>query len=98
MEFDKQKFFRGLLEAPAEEPLLEPPEHSEYLQEQVFDKLVAGEEVDLTDLDWTAFELRHVTPERYSQRYEETHRDWLRGINWRLRKTPAVNVSQKQFF
>ncbi len=98
MEFDKQKFFRNLLDAPAEEPFLEPPEHSEYLQKQMFDKLAAGEAVNLAALDWNAFELRHVTPEDYAKQYEETHKDWLEGVNWLLRKSPAVCLNQKVFF
>jgi len=98
MEFDKQKFFRNLLDAPAETPFLEPPEHSEYLQMQVFDKLAADEAVDLKALDWNAFALRHVTPEDYAKRYEVTHEGWLKGIVFQLRKSPAVSLSQKNFF
>ncbi len=98
MEFDKQRFLCSLLEAPEEEPLLEPPEHSEYLQKQVFDKLAAGEAVDLKALDWNAFELRHVTPEDHGGRHERTHKDWLQGINYYLRKTPAASLPEKGFF
>lgn len=98
MEFDKQRFLQTLLEAQEERPLLEPPEHSEYLQTYVFDKLKADETFDLTELDWNAFDLRHVTPEGYLQRYEQLHRDWLYGINHFLRETPAIRVDEKRFF
>ena len=73
MEFDKRRFLQALLDAPEEKPFLEPPEHSEYLQKQVFDKLTAGEEFRWLDLDWDAFDLRHVTPARYAQMYERTN-------------------------
>lgn len=98
MEFNKQRFFRALLEAPKEEPILEPAEHSDYLQQQVFDKLNAGEAVKLAELDWSAFELRHVTPEGYAKPYEKLHMGWLQGINRFLRKVPAVNLNEKGFF
>jgi len=98
MEFDKSKFIQNLLDAPAEDPFLEQPEHSDYLQKQVFDKLAAGETVDLTTLDWNAFDLRHVTPEGYVEQYEDEHKDWVMGANWLLRKSPAVCLNQKVFF
>lgn len=98
MEFDKQKFLQNLLDAPAEEPLLEPSEHSEYLQKQVFAKLAADEAVDLTSLDWDAFELRHVTPEGYARQHERIHGGWLQGINYYLQTAPAVPLTEKGFF
>lgn len=98
MEFDKQRFVRALLDAPEEAPLFEPPEHSDYLQREVFDKLAAGEKVDLTSLDWDAFDLRHVTPEGYAKQYEKPHKGWLQGINHFLRKVPAANSNEKGFF
>ena len=98
MDFDKQRFFQGLLDAPPERPLLELPEHSEYLQTHVFDKLRAGETFDLKALDWDAFDLRHVTPENYPRQYERVHTGWLRGINSFLRKTPAASLNEKIYF
>lgn len=98
MEFDKQKFFRNLMDAPAEEPFLEPPEHSEYLQKQVFDKLAAEKTADLKSLDWDAFDLRHVTPENCGKQYETMHKGWLRDFNRYLRKIPAISLNQKRFF
>ena len=98
MEFDKQRFFQALLEAPAEQPLLETPERSEYLQTQVFDRLEAGETFSLMALDWNAFELRHVTPVNYARLYDRAHQGWLLGINAFLRKAPAASLSEKSFF
>lgn len=98
MEFDKQRFIHALLEAPIETSLLEPPEHSEYLQTQVFDKLAVDDRVDLQALDWDAFDLRHVTPEGYNQQYHRIHKGWLQGINHFLRKTPAASLAEKGFF
>lgn len=98
MEFDKQRFLQGFLEAPPEQPLLELPEHSEYLQTYVFDKLRAGGTFDLKTLDWGAFDLRHVTPQVYAQQYEQVHTGWLRGINHFLRKIPAASLNEKIFF
>lgn len=98
MEFDKQRFLQALLEAPAEQPLLEAPEHSEYLQTHVFDKLSVGETFNLTELDWNAFGLRHVTPVNYARSYDRAHQGWLQGINAFLRKTPAASLNGKSFF
>lgn len=98
MEFDRNRFLQALLDAPEEVPLLDPPEHSDYLQKQVFDKLEAGEGIRWPDLDWDAFDLRHVTPEGYAWRYGELHRSWLMGINEALRETPAACLREKGFF
>ena len=98
MEFDKQRFVQALLDAPKEAPLLEPSEHSDYLQREVFDKLVAGEQVDLASLNWDAFDLRHVTPKGYTEQYEKPHKGWLQGINGFLHKVPAANSNEKGFF
>lgn len=98
MEFDKRRFIQALQDVPAEQPLLETPEHSEYLQTHIFDKLSAGETFNLTKLNWNAFELRHVTPKGYDDRYGYVHYGWLCGINAIFRKTPAANLSEKKFF
>lgn len=98
MKFDKRRFVQALLDAPKEAPLFEPSEHSDYLQKQVFDKLAAGEKVDLRSLDWTAFDLRHVTPAGYAGQYERPHRGWLQDINHFLHKIPATNSNEKRFF
>lgn len=98
MEFEKQRFIQTLQAVPAEQPLLETSEHSEYLQTHVFDKLSAGETFDLTELDWNAFALRHVTPVNYDRSYERVHLGWLHGINAFLRKTPAACLNEKGFF
>ncbi len=98
MEFDKQRFFQSLLDMPAEQPLLETPEHSDYLQKQVFDKLAADQPIDLTDLDWDAFELRHVIPNGLDTQHGRIHYGWLCGVNAILHNIPAANLSEKRFF
>ena len=98
MEFDKRRFLQALLDAPEEKPFLEPPEHSEYLQKQVFDKLIAGEPLKWLDLDWDAFDLRHVTLESYAHPYERLHCGWLQGVNHLLHDVPAARVNEKRFF
>ena len=98
MEFDKRRFLQALLDAPEEKPFLEPPEHSEYLQKGGGDKLTAGEEFRWLDLDWDAFDLRHVTPARYAQMYERTHCGWLQGVNHLLHDVPAASLNEKRFF
>lgn len=98
MEFDKSRFLQTLLDLPEEKPLLDPPEHSGYLQTHVFDKLKADETFDLTALDWDAFDLRHVSLEGCGRQYEWVHEGWLCGINSFLRKTPAESLREKRFF
>lgn len=98
MEFDKRCFIQALQDVPAEQPLLETPEHSEYLQTHVFDRLSDKGTFNLTELDWNAFDLRHVTPVNYDRQYERVHQGWLQGINAFLRKTPAASLNEKGFF
>ena len=98
MEFDKRRFFQTLLDAPPEQPLLETPEHSEYLQTHVFDKLSADMPLALTELDWNAFALQNVIPKDYHVQFGWMHQGWLCGVNGILRKVPAANLSEKKFF
>lgn len=65
---------------------------------RVFDRLSDKGTFNLTELDWNAFDLRHVTPVNYDRSYERTHLGWLQGINAFLRKTPAASLNEKGFF
>lgn len=81
MRFDPEQFFRLLQQLPPSQPMSEPAEHSAYLQREVFDRLKNHELIDLTKLDWDAFDLSHVTPEDYEHRYKINQSNWLQGFN-----------------
>ena len=76
----------------------EPAEHSAYLQREVFDRLKNHELIDLTKLDWDAFDLSHVTPEDYEHRYKINQSNWLQGFNRMLQgRAPAALEKQVVF-
>ena len=59
-EFDMRQFAALLRIVPEEKPMVERPEHSEYLQKNVFDVLKEDGSVDLKQLDWSAFGMKDL--------------------------------------
>ena len=51
-EFDMRQFIALLQIAPEEKPMVETPEHSEYLQKNIFDVLKKDGSVDLKPSGW----------------------------------------------
>ena len=98
MRFDPEQFFRLLQQLPPSQPMSEPAEHSAYLQREVFDRLKNHELIDLTKLDWDAFDLSHVTPEDYEHRYKINQSNWLQGFNRMLQGIEPAALEKQVFF
>ena len=54
LEFDSKVFNELLQTVPMAIPYCEKPQHSDYLQTEVFDRLGRGESIDLSKLDLNA--------------------------------------------
>lgn len=97
-EFSRDAFFRQLQLLPAKQETIETFEHSEYLQTQVFDKFKAGESFSLKDLDFDAFEMRHVTDQNLPAVYKEINCNWAKGFNRMVKRIlPAAHTDRKFF-
>jgi hypothetical protein len=97
-EFDQNIFTSLLRAALPKQKLLEEGVHSEYLQKQVFDVLKAEESVALRDIDFGAFELRHVCPPGQEAAYARSNNGWLMRFNQFIKKTSAASLPQRRFF
>ena len=65
---------------------------------EVFDRLKNHELIDLTKLDWDAFDLSHVTPEDYEHRYKINQSNWLQGFNRMLQGIEPAALEKQVFF
>ena len=81
-EFDMRQFIALLQIAPEEKPMVETPEHSEYLQKNIFDVLKKDGSVDLKHLDWSAFEMKDLRSSGHANWLNTTPSGWLHGINF----------------
>ena len=97
-EFDKLRFLQLLQEAPEHKPLLDAPEFSDYLKEQVFDKLKKDGNLDLRTVDFNAIALRDLVPPGYPEMYDRISGGWGQGFNHFFQKTPAASLKQRTFF
>jgi len=85
-EFSRDAFFRQLRLLPAKQETIEPFEHSEYLQTQVFDKFKAGESFS------------HVTDQNLPAVYSEISGNWAKGFNRTMKRIlPAAHTNRKFF-
>ena len=98
LHFDFDAFDALLRSVPAPVPLYDRPEHSEYLQREVFDRLQDGEDVDLSLLDLNAFDLCHVTPEYAPSHFQRILISWEECLNKSFKLLPAVSRSERSFF
>jgi len=57
-----------------------------------------AELIDLTKLDWDAFDLSHVTPEDYEHRYKINQSNWLQGFNRMLQGIEPAALEKQVFF
>ena len=98
LEFDSKVFNNLLQTVPAAIPYCEKPQHSDYLQTEVFDRLSRGESIDLSKLDLDAFDLFHASPEWSDRHYESMARGWQKGFNKMLKLIPASAREKRAFF
>ena len=97
-EFDMRQFIALLQSAPEEKPMAEQPEHSEYLQKDVFDVLKEDGSVDLKQLDWSAFGMKDLRSSGHVNWLNTTPSGWLHGINFFVHKTPGMAAGRRKFF
>ncbi len=98
LEFSTESFTELLHAIPEAIPYCEEPQHSEYLQKEVFDKLGKGETVDLTRLDLNAFELRHTAMMWSGDHYRSMEQGWQKGFNKMLKLIKASSREKRAFF
>lgn len=97
LEFNKDRFLSLLCAAPKVEPVIEEPEHSEYVQ-SLIDTFKKEGRLDLTEINFDAFDLCHVTPEDYTRMYSHIKDGWAKGVVHFCRKTPPAHLQQRAFF
>lgn len=97
-EFDMRQFITLLQIAPEEKPMVEQPEHSEYLQKNIFDVLKKDSSVDLKHLDWSAFDMKDLRSSGHANWLNTTPSGWLHGINSFVHKTPGMAAGRRKFF
>lgn len=98
LEFSPETFTELLHAIPEAIPYCEEPQHSEYLQKEVFDKLGKGETVDLTRFDLNAFELCHTALSWSGDHYAGMERSWQKGFNKMLKLIQASAREKRAFF
>ena len=98
LEFDKDTFARLLMEAPPRKQVVDTPTFSPYIQ-SVLDTLKAPEaELDLTKINWNAFELSDVTPEGYETLYPHVNDGWIKTFISFCKKAPSHQLQKRSFF
>lgn len=98
LEFDKDTFMRLLMAAPPKKKPMDEPTFSPYIQE-LLDTLKAPEaELDLTKIDWNAFELSDVTPKGYEALYPNVNDGWIKGFIGFCKKAPSHQLQKRSFF
>ena len=98
LEFSTESFTELLHAIPEAIPYCEEPQHSEYLQKEVFDKLGKGETIDLTKLDLNAFDLCHTALSWSGDHYAGMERSWQKGFNKMLKLIQASAREKRAFF
>ena len=72
-------------------------ERSPYIQKllEAFDK---EETIDLSIIDWDAFQIENVTPENYERVYHRVFDGWIQGFIHYCRKAPVFQRQERSFF
>ena len=96
--FDRNVFVKMLLSVPQKDDaaLFPKSERSPYIQKllEAFDK---EETIDLSIIDWDAFQIENVTPENYERVYHRVFDGWIQGFIHYCRKAPVFQ-SARAFF
>lgn len=98
LEFHPEIFTELLHVVPEKIPYCETPQHSEYLQTEVFDRLRRGETIDLTKLDLNAFDLCNTAMAWSEDHYRSMERSWQKGFNKMLKLIQASPREKRAFF
>ena len=86
-----------LHEAPESKPFFPAPRHNPYIQ-SLMDKLKEEGTIDLTAIDWNAFEIADVTIPYFQEHSDSDANGWVRGIIHRVGKAPAFQSRRRVFF
>lgn len=97
-ELDGARFRKGLKEAPDRNYLRLDSQKSAYVEEHIIIPIMAGNEVDLREIDFNAFEMCHVTPEYMTKIYDTVSGRWGQTVNRMLQSVPAQPMIRKAFF
>ena len=62
---------------------------------EAFDK---EETIDLSIIDWDAFQIENVTPENYERVYHRVFDGWIQGFIHYCRKAPVFQRQERSFF
>ena len=62
---------------------------------EAFDK---EETIDLSIIDWDAFQIENVTPENYEWVYHRVFDGWIQGFIHYCRKAPVFRRQERSFF
>ena len=88
--FDRNVFVKMLLSVSQKDDaaLFPKSERSPYIQKllEAFDK---EETIDLSIIDWDAFQIENVTPENYERVYHRVFDGWIQGFIHYCRKAPV---------
>ena len=97
--FDQDAFVKMLLSVSQKDDaaLFPKSEHSPYIQKllEAFDK---EETIDLSIIDWDAFQIENVTPENYEWVYHRVFDGWIQGFIHYCRKAPVFQRHERSFF
>lgn len=98
LKFHPETFTEMLRTVPEAIPFCEKPQHSEYLQREVFDKLGEGKTIDLTKLDLNAFGMCHTAMSWSEDHYAGMETGWQKGFNKILKLIHASPREKRSFF
>ena len=59
---------------------------------------VKEETIDLSIIDWDAFQIENVTPENYERVYHRVFDGWIQGFIHYCRKAPVFQRHERSFF
>lgn len=59
---------------------------------------VKEETIDLSIIDWDAFQIENVTPENYERVYHRVFDGWIQGFIHYCRKAPVFQRQERSFF
>lgn len=97
--FDRNVFVKMLLSVPQKDDaaLFPKSERSPYIQKllEAFDKEGT---IDLSIIDWDAFQIENVTPENYEWVYHRVFDGWIQGFIHYCRKAPVFQRQERSFF
>jgi hypothetical protein len=97
--FDRNVFVKMLLSVSQKDDaaLFPKSERSPYIQKllEAFDK---EETIDLSIIDWDAFQIENVTSENYERVYHRVFDGWIQGFIHYCRKAPVFQRQERSFF